>query len=202
MSSDNNPTIEAYAAWISKLEKERDDWKSEAEEWRARAEQHLAEHDGPSNLVHRKMFEQVEAEAARLREHLRTMVQEVASHRLYTGRTAELERDLVRLKKHARALEEWKNIHQGEVASLSNELDRLTDERCTNELEGTTVSGRLPAYRRCALPLGHDGPCHPHPSVREDTVRTMWMCERCKKEVDPRDVTFQETHEGCGGRCE
>lgn len=176
MSTDNNPMIEQYAAWISKLEKERDGWKRAAEnqarqwakaleerqEWRARAEraeQHLAEHDGPSNLVHRKMFEQAKEEAERLREHLRTMVQEVASHRLYAGRTAELERELVRYKAHARGLEEWKNIHQGEVTSLNNELDRLTDERCTNELEGTTVSGRLPVYRRCALPLEHEGPC-------------------------------------------
>lgn len=30
---------------------------------------------------------------------------------------------------------------------------------------------------------------------------THWVCEKCDQGVYPNSVTFQETHEGCGGTC-
>lgn len=29
-----------------------------------------------------------------------------------------------------------------------------------------------------------------------------WFCLRCSDRVENKDVTFQETHDGCGGCCE
>ena len=28
-----------------------------------------------------------------------------------------------------------------------------------------------------------------------------WVCQKCGEFVDGRNVTFEEYHEGCGGRC-
>ena len=28
-----------------------------------------------------------------------------------------------------------------------------------------------------------------------------WVCQKCGELVDDRNVTFEEYHEGCGGRC-
>lgn len=28
-----------------------------------------------------------------------------------------------------------------------------------------------------------------------------WVCQKCGELVDGRNVTFEEYHEGCGGRC-
>lgn len=30
---------------------------------------------------------------------------------------------------------------------------------------------------------------------------TSWVCTRCHAIVDPREVTYSEHHEGCGGKC-
>lgn len=28
-----------------------------------------------------------------------------------------------------------------------------------------------------------------------------WVCQKCGELIDGRNVTFEEYHEGCGGRC-
>jgi hypothetical protein len=30
---------------------------------------------------------------------------------------------------------------------------------------------------------------------------TTWFCTKCKDDVDGCNVTYAETHEGCGGNC-
>jgi len=37
-----------------------------------------------------------------------------------------------------------------------------------------------------------------HDVMRSDS---RWVCQRCGELVDGRNVTFEEYHEGCGGRC-
>ena len=34
-----------------------------------------------------------------------------------------------------------------------------------------------------------------------ETNGTDWICEKCGQTVDGRNVTFEEIHEGCGGKC-
>lgn len=33
------------------------------------------------------------------------------------------------------------------------------------------------------------------------TDDSKWVCQKCGELVDGRNVTFEEYHEGCGGRC-
>jgi hypothetical protein len=33
------------------------------------------------------------------------------------------------------------------------------------------------------------------------TAQSKWVCQKCGELVDGRNVTFEEYHEGCGGRC-
>jgi hypothetical protein len=37
----------------------------------------------------------------------------------------------------------------------------------------------------------------PHASINDKR----WVCQDCGELVDGRNVTFEECHEGCGGRC-
>jgi ribosomal protein L37AE/L43A len=37
---------------------------------------------------------------------------------------------------------------------------------------------------------------------KESTPKSSaWYCEECKQRVDGSNVTFEETHDGCGGKC-
>lgn len=35
----------------------------------------------------------------------------------------------------------------------------------------------------------------------EECRKLHWVCEKCGEGVYPLNVTYQETHEGCGGVC-
>lgn len=40
-------------------------------------------------------------------------------------------------------------------------------------------------------------------SAKKPTPKSLtnWYCEKCKQDVEGINVTFEETHEGCGGVC-
>lgn len=38
--------------------------------------------------------------------------------------------------------------------------------------------------------------------VKEPRPNGLWLCERCGELVKGHEVKFDETHAGCGGRCE
>ena len=40
-----------------------------------------------------------------------------------------------------------------------------------------------------------------HNSEYVEINGTDWICEKCGQTVDGRNVTFEEIHEGCGGKC-
>ena len=40
-----------------------------------------------------------------------------------------------------------------------------------------------------------------HNSEYVEINGTDWVCEKCGQTVNGRNVTFEETHEGCGGKC-
>jgi len=37
--------------------------------------------------------------------------------------------------------------------------------------------------------------------TKTDAIHDEWWCMRCMKVVRPTDVTYEEYHDGCGGRC-
>ena len=40
-----------------------------------------------------------------------------------------------------------------------------------------------------------------HNSEYVEINGTDWICEKCGQTVDGRNLTFEEIHEGCGGKC-
>jgi predicted PolB exonuclease-like 3'-5' exonuclease len=37
--------------------------------------------------------------------------------------------------------------------------------------------------------------------LKDNSNDRKWVCQKCGELVDGRNVTFEEYHEGCGGRC-
>jgi len=54
-------------------------------------------------------------------------------------------------------------------------------------------------YQNCLKKARNLGQTLPIPHVSGSDER--WVCQKCGELVDGRNVTFEEYHEGCGGRC-
>lgn len=66
--------------------------------------------------------------------------------------------------------------------------DLLDDIRILNDAKDSALAE-----------LSHENGKLPIPHVSGSDER--WVCQKCGELVDGRNVTFEEYHEGCGGRC-
>lgn len=79
------------------------------------------------------------------------------------------------------------------IAELTAQRDEARAElaAATAELKAMAWAMRIMAQ----MAERHGAP--PGPSCPSGT----WTCLRCHSSVPPANVTYEETHDGCGGRC-
>lgn len=49
--------------------------------------------------------------------------------------------------------------------------------------------------------MGHENLKTQQKYIKGKNDNEKWVCQKCGELVDGRNVTFEEYHEGCGGRC-
>lgn len=59
-------------------------------------------------------------------------------------------------------------------------------------------------YNTCFIDgklMGSQSYLHPVYKIEMEEHGKVWRCLKCAQDVEPFSVTFEETHEGCGGKC-
>ena len=88
------------------------------------------------------------------------------------------------------------------MSHLASEYEKETGKSCEVQIEDRNYPGRYDSYftdgyvewleAKESLKSSHN---------KQSVKNNNWFCSRCKKDVEGVDVTFEETHVGCGGNC-